>query len=98
MINRTGVAPSVKESIISISKPIPKVKVQPSEPESEQPVIEQKQELDLSEESSESIIVTEPTLTRFTSTSYSGWKASDILREIRLDNFEMDNSYCSHQE
>ncbi len=82
----------MKESIIKISKPIPKVQVQPSESEV-QSNLTQTEEIAISEESlepeSEPIDIAEPPSMRFGSTDSSGWRVSDILREIRLDNFEM---------
>ncbi|MBR8836440.1 MAG: hypothetical protein DSM106950_21080 [Stigonema ocellatum SAG 48.90 = DSM 106950] len=82
----------MKESIIKISKPIPKVQPQPSESEI-QSNLTQTQELsskeELTEPEPEPIDMAEPGLMRFASTDSHGWKVSDILREIRLDNFEM---------
>ncbi|WP_460207006.1 hypothetical protein [Scytonema sp. NUACC21] len=82
----------MKESIIKISKPIPKVQTQPSDSELE-PSLSQTQEISLPEEleepEPEPIDIVEPVSMRFASTNSSGWKASDILREIRLDSFEM---------
>ena len=82
----------MKESIIKISKPIPKVQIDPSESEV-QSNLTQTEEIPISEESfepeSEPMDIAEPPSMRFGSTDSSGWRVSDILREIRLDNFEM---------
>ncbi len=78
----------MKETIISISKPIPKVQIQPSleEPQAE---ITQTEEISLTEELQQPELVDpiQSAPLQFASTSYGGWKPSDILREIRLDNF-----------
>jgi len=82
-----------KESIIKISKPIPKVQIQQDESELQQQVITQTQETsffqELQEQQTEQADITEPVNMRFASTDSSGWKVSEILREIRLDSFEM---------
>ncbi len=80
------------ESIIRILKPIPKVQTQPDESEL-QPGSAQTQEIssfreELPSPDLEPLSTAEPTLMRFVSTDSSGWRVSDILREIRLDNFE----------
>lgn len=82
----------MKESIIKISTPIPKVPLKSSEDEllSE---ITQAEEISWTEElqqqlEPEPIDFTPQTSTRFATPYSSGWKVSDILREIRLDNFE----------
>lgn len=81
----------MKEKIIKISNPIPKVQVQPSEPEL-QSDLTQPQEISLPEEllepEPELIDIAEPASMRLGSTNSNGWKVSDILREIRMDNFE----------
>ncbi len=78
----------MKETIISISKPIPKVPREPplEEPQSE---ITQTEEISLTEElqQPEPIDPAQSAPFQLVSTSYGGWKPSDILREIRLDNF-----------
>ncbi|NMG08778.1 hypothetical protein [Brasilonema sp. UFV-L1] len=78
-----------KETIIKISKSIIKDQTQQNEDESQQleisiqtPTIEQSQELYL-----EPIDIVEPVNQSFGNIGYSGWKESDILREIRLDSF-----------
>ncbi len=82
----------MKESIIKISTPIPKVQLKSSEDEllSE---ITPAEEISWTEElqqlEPEPIDFTQQTSTRFATPYSSGWKVSDILREIRLDNFEM---------
>jgi hypothetical protein len=82
----------MKETIISISKPIPKVQPKPIEddPQSE---ISLTAEINLLEElqQPEPIDLSQPASMTFTNTSGSGWKVSDILREIRLDRFEIDD-------
>ncbi len=90
----------MKESIIKISTPIPKVQLKPSEDES-QVDITQAEEISWGEElqqlesepepepEPEPIDFTQPNSARFVTPYSSGWKVSDILREIRLDNFEM---------
>ena len=79
----------MKEKIIKISNPIPKVQVQPSEPEL-QSDLTQPQEISLPEEllEPEPIDIAEPASMRLARTNSNGWKVSDILREIRMDNFE----------
>ncbi len=84
----------MKESIIKISQPVPKVPPLSSDSEllssvtqtEEISIPEEPQELDLEPLD----MLAEPTYARFDTTNSSGWKASDILREIRLDNFDMD--------
>lgn len=80
----------MKESIIRISTPIPKVQVQPGSPEL-QSSSTQPQETSLPEDllEPEPMDIVEPASMRFGSTDSSGWRVSDILREIRLDNFEL---------
>jgi hypothetical protein len=82
----------MKETIISISKPVPKVQAKPIE-DDPQPEITQAEEISLFEElqQQQPIDFTPPASTSFISTSHGGWKVSDILREIRLDNFDMAN-------
>ena len=75
----------MKEKIIKISNPIPKVQVQPSEPEL-QSDLTQPQEIILPEE------LLEPVSMTLGSTNSNGWKVSDILREIRMDNFEVGDA------
>lgn len=79
-----------KESIIKISTPMSKVQTQPDESELEQETT-QTQEIAISEELQQppEPIDVAPASIRFASTHSNGWKASDILREIRLDSFEM---------
>jgi hypothetical protein len=88
----------VKESIIKISTPIPKVQLKPSEDELQPEIIQteesswretlQQPEL---EPEPELVDITQPASPRYTTPYSSGWKVSDILREIRLDSFEMGN-------
>jgi hypothetical protein len=83
-----------KERIIKISKPISKDQNQPNEvelPQQEVITLPQQSELpeQLQELEPERADMMEPERTRFATTNYSGWQASDILREIRLDSFEM---------
>ncbi len=82
----------MKETIISISKPVPKVQAKPIE-DDPQPEITQTAEISLPEElqQPEPIDLSQPASMTFTNTSGSGWKVSDILREIRLDRFEIDD-------
>jgi|GEM_PF-1810842 hypothetical protein len=86
----------MKETILKISNPTPKVQIQPNEDQL-QPEISQSSEINLAEESQssepelEQTDIEKPTSMQFAKTSYSGWKASDILREIRLDSFEIDD-------
>ena len=85
----------MKESIIKISKPTPKVQVQSSESELQQEMT-LPQEISLPEEllepESEPMDIAEPTSCRSASTDSSGWRVSDILREIRLDTFEIGSA------
>jgi hypothetical protein len=82
----------VKESIIKISNPTPKVPIQPEESEL-QSSLSQTEEISLPEGlqelESELIDIAEPISIPYASTGFSGWKTSDILREIRLDSFEI---------
>ncbi|MDF5712744.1 MAG: hypothetical protein PUP93_02375 [Rhizonema sp. NSF051] len=88
----------MKESIIKISTPIAKVQLKPSEDES-QVDITQAEEISWGEElqqlesepepEPEPIDFRQQNSARFVTPYSSGWKVSDILREIRLDNFEM---------
>lgn len=82
----------MKESIIKISTPIPKAQLKSSEDEPEVEIT-QAEEISWTEElqqiESEPIDFTQQTSMRFATPYSSGWKVSDILREIRLDNFEM---------
>ncbi|GAA6620972.1 hypothetical protein [Scytonema sp. NUACC26] len=83
----------MKESIIRISKPAPKVPPESNDSELLS-FVTQPEEFSVPEEPQEPDLepidmLAEPTYTRFASTNSSGWKASDILREIRLDNFDM---------
>jgi hypothetical protein len=71
----------MKQSIIKISTPAPKVQAQPSLPEADQRSLPE----ELPEP--ESIDMHQPVPRSYTLSS-GGWKASDILREIRLDSFE----------
>ena len=80
----------MSESIVKILKPTPKV--QPKLSESElQSASPQPQETGLLEElleaEPEPIDVAYPTPVRYAQLNPSGWKVSDVLREIRLDNF-----------
>ena len=85
----------MKETIIKISKPIPKFQTQPDESGVQKEVNTQAQETKLPEELYQPD--PEPTESEqsasmmFASTNSHGWKTSDILREIRLDRFEMGN-------
>jgi hypothetical protein len=83
-----------EQSLIRISKPTPQVPIQPSEDELEQEAHQAHQNLlgQLQQPETEPIEFAPPTYMRFAGMSYSGWKASDILREIRLDSFEMSDS------
>ena len=80
------------ESIIKILKPIPKVQLKPSESELQLSSTQPK-ETSLPKEllcpESELIDMAEPISMRVANTGHSGWKVSDILREIRLDSFGM---------
>lgn len=80
------------ESIIKILKPIPKVQTQPDEFELQSGLTQTQEISSFREESPspepEPLDIPEPTMMRFVSTDSSGWRVSDILREIRLDNFE----------
>ncbi|MEC4811751.1 MAG: hypothetical protein SAK29_00450 [Scytonema sp. PMC 1069.18] len=82
----------MKESIIRISDPAPKVPIQP-EPLEPQSSLDETEEVDLPKElqelESELIDIAEPISISYASTGFSGWKTSDILREIRLDSFDM---------
>ncbi|MDF5733040.1 MAG: hypothetical protein PUP92_34885 [Rhizonema sp. PD38] len=84
----------MKESIIKISTPISKVQLKPSEDESQVDTtpseeISWQEELQQLESEPEPVDFTQPNSARFVTPYSSGWKVSDILREIRLDNFEM---------
>ncbi len=72
----------VKQTLISISK------VQIQQDESELSSIET-QETAIIEELAESTDIVEPKNVKYAGTYHNGWKVSEILREIRLDNFEM---------
>ncbi|MUG97518.1 hypothetical protein F7734_36430 [Scytonema sp. UIC 10036] len=83
----------MKESIIKISKPVPKVPPQSSDSELLS-IMTQPEEFSIPEEPQEPELepvdtLAEPAYAKFASTNSSGWKASDILREIRLDYFDM---------
>ena len=95
-------APIVKESIIKIIKPNQKAQPQPADEEQLQPQLMPSQEISLSEESlqpqpqpqTESTDIADiahPAQMSFVIPDASGWKVSDILREIRLDNFQLDD-------
>ncbi|MFL9459006.1 hypothetical protein AB0758_49555 [Tolypothrix bouteillei VB521301_2] len=71
----------MKQSIIKISTPAPKVQAQPNLPEADRTSLPE----ELLEP--ESIDMYQP-VSRNYSVSSGGWKPSDILREIRLDSFE----------
>ncbi|MDF5733402.1 MAG: hypothetical protein PUP92_36850 [Rhizonema sp. PD38] len=79
----------MNKDLIKIIKPTPKA--QPKDSESElQPASTQPQEISLPEE----LLETEPESMdveseprRYAQMNPSGWKVSDVLREIRLDNF-----------
>ena len=80
----------VNKDLIKILKPSPKV--QPKDSESEiQSDPTQPQETNLLEEvlkvEEEPTGVVEPVSTRYAQLNPSGWKVSDVLREIRLDSF-----------
>jgi len=84
----------MKESIVRILTPDPKVPIQ--QPPSDEPLQEitlTQEEIAMSEElpqpEQEPMDIIEPASMRFVSTDSSGWRVSDILREIRLDNFEL---------
>lgn len=82
----------MKESIIKISTPISKFSVE------QLPVDNSPLETTLGEDINRTeeleqlkLIHLNPSVGFIhTNTSHSGWKVSDILREIRLDNLEMD--------
>lgn len=80
----------MKESIIRILTPDPKVPIQ------QPPIDEPLQEIAMSEElpqpEQEPMDIAELTSMRFVSTDSGGWRVSDILREIRLDNFDLGGS------
>lgn len=78
----------MKESIIKISKPTPKIQSQQDEFEL-QPEVPEIEETEFSEELQELTDIPQLPSMRFASSSSGGWKASDILREIRLDSFEI---------
>lgn len=83
----------MKESIIKISKPLPKVPPQSSDSELLS-IVTQTEEFSIPEEPRELNLepidmLAEPAYPRFASTNSSGWKASDILREVRLDYFDI---------
>ncbi|NJM72246.1 MAG: hypothetical protein HC862_19870 [Scytonema sp. RU_4_4] len=71
----------------------PKNQIQQDESELQKQVITQTQETtlfqELQEQQTEQVDITKPANMRFDSTDSSGWKVSEILREIRLDSFEM---------
>lgn len=86
----------MKESIIKISTPIPKVQLKPSEDELQPEIIQTEEDswrekLRQPELEPELVDITQPTSPRYATPYSSGWKVSDILREIRLDSFEMGN-------
>ena len=86
----------MKESIIRISTPIPKVPLKPSEDEPQPEIIQTEEpswtdELQQPELEPEPVDIALPTSPRYATPYSSGWKVSDILREIRLDSFEMGN-------
>lgn len=75
----------VKEKILKISTPTPKTPIK------QLPVDDWEQQTNVSEEiKTEELQQPQPvdfnSPVGFTNTSGSGWKVSDILREIRLDN------------
>ncbi|MFL9458514.1 MULTISPECIES: hypothetical protein [Nostocales] len=72
----------MKQSIIKISTPAPKVQAQPGLPEADQTSLPE--ELPIEPES----IDMYQAVSRSYTVSSGGWKPSDILREIRLDSFE----------
>lgn len=79
----------MKESLISISKPAPKPLPQE---ESELPSnLTEPEDVSMSEElpEPEPTYISQPASMSFANNHSSGWKVSDILREIRLDNFDM---------
>lgn len=69
-------------------------KVQPQQDESElQSSSTLPQEIAITEELEQPDLESvKPAAMQFTATYHSGWKASDILREVRLDNFDMGNA------
>lgn len=71
----------MKQSIIKISAPVPKVPAQSSSPQADQTSLPE----ELLEP--ESIDMHQPVSRSYTVSS-GGWKPSDILREMRLDSFE----------
>ncbi|MUG91856.1 hypothetical protein F7734_04960 [Scytonema sp. UIC 10036] len=71
----------MKQSIIKISTPAPKVQGELGLPEADQTSLPE----ELLEP--ESIDMHQPVPRNYTVSS-GGWKASDILREMRLDSFE----------
>lgn len=86
----------MKESIIRISKPAPKVPPESNDSELLS-FVTQPEEFSSPEEPQEpepesTDMLAEPTYARLAGTNSSGWKASDILREIRLDNFYIDGA------
>jgi hypothetical protein len=80
----------MKEELIKLKKPIPKANTQPLEPESEPETTETDiPGLPQALPEPEPTQVAEPITVRFSSTNSGGWKTSDILREIRLDNLDL---------
>lgn len=82
----------MKETILKISNPMPKVKVQTEEselPSSSTPAQETAIIEELPSPEPEQTDTVEPKNVKYATTYHSGWKASDILREIRLDSFGM---------
>ena len=80
----------MNKDLIKILKPTPKVQPKDSESELQSPST-QPQETSLPSElleaEPESVDVAEPPLMRYAQINPSGWKVSDVLREIGLDNF-----------
>ncbi len=74
----------MKQTLISISK----VQIQQDESDLQLSSIET-QETAIIEELAEPTDIVESKNVKYAGTYYNGWKVSEILREIRLDNFEM---------
>jgi len=77
----------MKESIVRILTPTPLLPIQ--QPPIDEPLQEIAMSAGLLEPEQEPMDIVEPTSMRFVNTDSSGWRVSDILREIRLDNFEL---------
>ncbi len=81
-----------KESIIKISTPILKAPTLDADSEVQSDV-NPAEEINLPEELQQphldAIYFAEPVMVKVSNMNSGGWKASDILREIRLDSFDM---------